>query len=86
MERTRKVLGADEIRRIIMRIAHEIVEKNDGSNNLVIIGIRTGGAYIAKRLQKNIQAIEGREVPMGVLDITLYRDDLSEYRNQPNLR
>ena len=77
-----KVLDAEGIKRTLKRISHEIVEKNQGIKNLAIIGIRSRGAFLAERIAKNIKEIEG-EVPVGALDITLYRDDLSEIAQQP---
>ena len=77
-----KVLDAEGIKRTLKRISHEIVEKNQGIKDLAIIGIRSRGAFLAERIAKNIKEIEG-EVPVGALDITLYRDDLSEIAQQP---
>ena len=71
------VLSEQDISRAITRITHEILERNKGATNLVLIGIRTRGATLAKRIAKKINSIEGLEVDLGVLDITLYRDDLS---------
>ena len=79
----KKLLDADGIRRALTRIAHEIVEKNKGTDNLVIIGIRTRGVPLAKRLAEKIKDFEGVEIPVGILDITLYRDDLSMVAQQP---
>ena len=62
--------------RALTRISHEILEKNQGSTNVVLLGIPTRGAYIASRISKLISAIEGVEIPTGTLDITLFRDDL----------
>ncbi|MBU1863009.1 MAG: bifunctional pyr operon transcriptional regulator/uracil phosphoribosyltransferase PyrR [Candidatus Omnitrophica bacterium] len=82
---TKHVMDAVEIGRAITRIAHEILEKNKGTNDLAIIGIRTEGAVLADRLYEKIKEIEGVEVLLGVLDITLYRDDLSEIGPQPEV-
>ncbi|WP_100330845.1 bifunctional pyr operon transcriptional regulator/uracil phosphoribosyltransferase PyrR [Bacillus xiapuensis] len=71
------VMDQQAIRRALTRIAHEILEKNKGIENCILIGIKTRGIYLAKRLAEKIQQIEGREIPVGELDITLYRDDLS---------
>lgn len=79
----KKLVDGDGIRRALTRIAHEIVEKNKGTNNLVVIGIRTRGVPLAKRLAKKINDFEGVEIPVGILDITLYRDDLSMVAQQP---
>ena len=66
-----------------MRISHEIVEKNKGVDNIILVGIRTRGVPIAERLAEAIESIEGKRPPVGVLDITLYRDDLSTLSYQP---
>ena len=80
------VLNASEISRAISRIAHEILEKNKGAENIVLIGIRTRGVTIAKRLQKKISEIEQASVDLGILDITLYRDDLGSGKPNPVLK
>lgn len=72
--------------RTLTRLAHEIVEQNKGSADLVIVGIRTRGEFLARRLADKIRAIEGRDLPLGLLDITLYRDDLRGKLNQPLLQ
>lgn len=71
------------IRRAITRISHEIIEKNKGIEELLLVGIRTRGVPIARRIASMIQDIEGKEIPVGILDITLYRDDLSSLSTQP---
>ena len=69
--------------RAITRIAHEIIERNKGIDEVIIVGIKTRGAYLAKRLSERIAQIEGKKVRTGELDITLYRDDLStKYENE----
>ncbi len=78
-------MDADAIRRALYRIAHEILERNKGTKDLVLIGIRTGGEQIASRLAKIIRDIEGKEVPCGFMDITMYRDDLYHMRHQPEV-
>ncbi len=78
-----KILDQENIRRAMMRIAHEIVEKNKGTDNLCLVGIRTRGAILAERLSECIKTIESKSVPVGILDITLYRDDLSMVAQQP---
>jgi pyrimidine operon attenuation protein/uracil phosphoribosyltransferase len=80
------VMDEDTISRAISRISFEIVEKDRDLSNLAIVGIRTGGEFLGRRLQQEIQRIEGIEVPYGVIDITLYRDDLSHNQSQPTLR
>ena len=72
-----KVLDGEAIRRALIRIAHEIVEHRKGTEGLALIGIRTRGALLAQRLAREIGAVDGHPVPVGILDITLYRDDLS---------
>ena len=76
-ERSVSVMDADKIDRALTRIAHEILERNQALKDLVLVGIRTRGVPISRRLQKKIAAIESRDVPVGILDITLYRDDLT---------
>jgi pyrimidine operon attenuation protein/uracil phosphoribosyltransferase len=80
------IMDAGDISRAVMRIAHEIVERNKGVKDLTLVGIRTGGVHLAHRLVKHIQSIEGVQVPIGELDITLYRDDLALRKDQPILR
>ncbi|ASV66020.1 bifunctional pyr operon transcriptional regulator/uracil phosphoribosyltransferase PyrR [Cytobacillus sp. FSL W7-1323] len=72
------VLDEQAIRRALTRIAHEMIEKNKGIEDCVLIGIKTRGIYIANRLAKRIEEIEGAKVSVGEIDITLYRDDLSK--------
>lgn len=78
-----KIMDSDHVRRAVARVAHEILEKNKGTDQLFIVGIRNRGAVLAERIQKAIQDIENVEVPVGILDITLYRDDLTMIANQP---
>ena len=80
------ILSADEMRRALTRIAHEILERNKGAENLALIGVHTRGIPIAQRLAAKLQELEGVDVPLGRLDITLYRDDLSEIAKQPIIR
>jgi len=80
-----QIINAEEMNRAITRISHEILEKNKGADRIVLIGIRTGGAILAKRFQSQIHSIEGKEILLGLLDITLYRDDLTEIGPQPNV-
>lgn len=82
----RKVLDSEGIQRAIVRIAHEILEHNQGTRDLVLVGIRTRGVFIAERLQKQIKTIENKDIPLGMLDITLYRDDLGEIGAHPAVR
>jgi len=81
-----RILNDEEVRRALTRIAHEIVEKNKGTQGLCLVGIHTRGITLAKRLGKLIEQFEGQNVPMGILDITLYRDDLTEIGLQPKVR
>ena len=71
------VLEEIEIRRTLSRIAHEIIERNQGLKGIVLVGIHTGGVYLSRRIAEKLKEIEGIEIPVGELDITLYRDDLS---------
>ncbi|MBM7624287.1 pyrimidine operon attenuation protein/uracil phosphoribosyltransferase [Sporohalobacter salinus] len=77
------ILDQEGIQRVLTRISHEILEKNKGLEDLVIIGIRTRGVPLAERIADKIAEIEGEEVQVGVLDITLYRDDLTTVAQQP---
>jgi pyrimidine operon attenuation protein/uracil phosphoribosyltransferase len=78
-----EIVDADGLRRIVTRIAHEIVERNKGVDDLVLVGIRRRGVPIGARLAQKIKEFEGREPSQGSLDITLYRDDLSTVSHQP---
>jgi len=78
-----QLMSASEIERTLVRLAHEIVEKNAGVANLGLVGIRRRGVPLAERLARLIQRIERTRVPVGTLDITLYRDDLSSVGPKP---
>ena len=78
-----QLMSASEIERTLVRLAHEIIEKNDGIRDLILIGIKRRGVPIAQRLAKIIQRIEGTPLPNGVLDIQFYRDDLSTVGEKP---
>ena len=78
MEHNRVVMDAEGIDRSLTRITYEILERNKGVENIVLVGIRTGGIYLAQRLQRKIAAIEGTDVPLGILDVAMYRDDISK--------
>jgi len=78
-----RILDAAAVGRALMRITHEILERNHGTDNLCLVGIRTRGVPLAGRIADNIRRIEGREVPVGSLDITLYRDDLTALGDMP---
>jgi len=86
MPTTSKIMDKESIQRAVMRIAHEILEKNRGTEDLCIVGIRTRGAVLAERVKACIEKIEGATVPVGILDITLYRDDLTTIDTQPVVR
>ncbi|NLH44857.1 MAG: bifunctional pyr operon transcriptional regulator/uracil phosphoribosyltransferase PyrR [Acholeplasmataceae bacterium] len=77
------IMDAEAMRRAIVRIAHEIIEKNKGVGNVILVGIRTRGVPLAQRIAKEIENIENVNVPVGFLDITLYRDDLSTLAYNP---
>lgn len=76
VDNIRTVLNASDISRALTRISHEILESNRGADDLVILGIPTRGVPLAKRLAEQIAQISGQEVPVGALDVTMYRDDL----------
>lgn len=80
------ILDSHEVRRAMTRIAHEIIERNKGAEGLALIGVHTRGIPLAARLAAKLSELEGVEVPTGSLDITLYRDDLSEVARQPIIR
>ena len=80
-----KVIDSSGLKRIITRIAHEILEKNKGSNNLVIMGMRTRGEYLGRRIWEKIKEIEKKDLPFGILDVTLYRDDFRMRLKQPEV-
>jgi len=73
------------LERIITRIAHEILERNKGSKNIVLMGMRTRGEFLAKRIFQKLKEIENIELPIGVLDVTLYRDDFRTRLKQPEV-
>lgn len=81
-----RTIDSESFRRTVNRLAHEIVERNTGTDNLAIVGIRTRGEYLARRLAKKIEEIEGKSIQVGILDITLYRDDLRGRLDQPQLK
>ena len=86
MSTAKLVLDSESIERSLTRISHEILEKNKGPENLALIGIQTRGVVLAKRIQKIIHAIAKTEIPLGILDINLYRDDLTRVAEQPIIR
>ncbi len=72
-----RVMEPEDVRRALVRVSHEIVEHNKGTDDLVIVGIRTRGAPLADRIASTIASFEGVDVPSGALDVTLYRDDVA---------
>lgn len=78
MPKKTTVLDEQAIRRALTRIAHEIIERNKGIDDCILVGIKTRGIYLANRLAEKIEQIEGKQIPVGELDITLYRDDLTK--------
>lgn len=80
-----KVIDSAGFKRIITRISHEILEKNKGTQNLVLVGMRTRGEFLARRIKEKINEIEGIELPLAVLDVTLYRDDFRKRLKQPEV-
>ena len=82
MKKRKVVMDAEAIERSLTRVAYQIVEKNKGVEDLVLIGIQKGGVLLAERLGRKISAIEGVPIPVGKLDITLYRDDIMKSGKQ----
>lgn len=85
-ENGKVIMDASDIRRALTRMAHEIVERNQGMEKLALVGIYTRGVPLSKRLATIISEIEGKEVPVGLLDVTFYRDDLSKIGFSPIVR
>jgi len=83
IHQTAQLMSASEVERTLIRLAHEILEKNNGVDDLALVGIRRRGVPLAERLSKIIQRIEKKSVLLGTLDITLYRDDLSTLDSKP---
>lgn len=86
MKEKAKVLDGQAIARTLTRMAHEVLEHNRSTDNLAIVGIKSRGAYLAKRLAECLKKIDGEDIPVGALDITLYRDDLTLLGAQPVVR
>ena len=82
----KELLNKEDIERVITRMAHEITEKNRGVQSLCMIGIQRGGAHLARRLALKLGEIGGKTIPVGVLDIALYRDDIAVRKEQPVVR
>jgi pyrimidine operon attenuation protein/uracil phosphoribosyltransferase len=78
-----QLMSASEIERTLVRLAHQIIEKNNGTDNLALVGIKRRGVPLAQRLARIIERIENKPVPVGTLDITLYRDDLTTVDVKP---
>ncbi len=78
-----RIMSSEDIDRALIRLSHQIIEKNNGVNNLCLIGIKTRGVPLAERIAANIKRIEKVDVEVGQLDITLYRDDLSKVNSDP---
>ncbi len=83
MKPVRQLLDSEAISRILMRISHQILEKNGDLDSLAIIGMQSRGVFLAKEIQKNIAEIEGVTIPLGILDSTFYRDDYRSGKKQP---
>lgn len=81
-----KIMDKDAIERALRRMAHEIVEQNKGLENLYLVGIRTRGVPVAQRISTYLKEIGGKDIPVGILDITLYRDDLTTISHQPVIK
>ena len=81
-----QIMDESAMKRALMRLSHEIVEKNKGANNLVFVGIRRRGEPIAERVRDNIKVIEGLSVPCGSIDIKFYRDDLTQVAESPEIK
>jgi pyrimidine operon attenuation protein/uracil phosphoribosyltransferase len=77
------IMGRGDMSRALQRIAHEILERNRGTEDLVLVGIRTRGVYLARRIREVIRKIESEELPLGIIDTTLYRDDIMK-KNKPH--
>ncbi|MGN7478672.1 bifunctional pyr operon transcriptional regulator/uracil phosphoribosyltransferase PyrR [Solibacillus silvestris] len=86
MENYTVLLDGPSMNRAITRIAHEIIERNKGIDEVILVGIKTRGAYLARRLAERIETIEGKAIRTGELDITLYRDDLSPKHDQAQVQ
>lgn len=83
---TKELMNKNDIDRALTRIAHEIIEKNKGTEKLCLVGIQRGGVHLAKRLASKIKLIEKKDIPVGALDIAFYRDDLNIRKEQPIVR
>ena len=86
MEERPDILDETGMRRALVRIAHEILEKNRGLKGVVLVGLRNRGDHLARRVAEYIREIEGTTVPVGIMDVTLYRDDLMHTRHWPEVQ
>lgn len=82
----KELLNEQEIERILTRITYEILEKNKGAENICLVGIVTGGVYLAERLKKKISNTENMDVPLGILDISFYRDDINLSQKRKSIK
>jgi len=80
-----QIMNEDDIRRALVRISHEIIERNKGVENLVIVGVARRGDHLARRIAKIIEEIENIRLPVGTIDITLYRDDVNLFDGKPKV-
>src|SRR4030042_1796413 len=85
MSKERRILDSDAVKRAMPRIAHEVVERNKGVESVVLVGIRKGGEPMARRLAQLLTEIEGRPVPRGFMDVTMYRDDIFHQKTHPKV-
>ncbi len=83
---SKELLDKEDVERAITRMAHEIIEKNKGVRSLCLVGIQRGGVHLAKRLAGKLKEIKGQGIPVGTLDIALYRDDIGVRKEQPVVR
>ena len=83
----RQIMNREDVRRALTRVAHEILERNRGAEDLVIVGIHTRGVHLARRIAANLAEFEGIGVPVATLDVSLYRDDLrARGQSQPRVQ
>lgn len=81
-----KIMGAADMKRTLKRMAYEILDRNHGPNNLALVGLQTRGVHIARRIAADIESIEKKSIPVGILDVTLYRDDFRTALKQPKVQ
>ncbi len=80
-----KIIDSEGLNRTVTRLAHEVIERNSGTSNVVIIGMKTRGDFLAQRIHKKIKEIDNSDLPLGSLDVTLYRDDFRTRLKQPEI-